>query len=120
MATAKPTMPGAPYRRRRGWAFRIALICAVAALMALVLGWNHITTQARAGASYGARIGCACRYIGGRGLSDCRKDFEDGMRLVWLSQDVRAHSVTARVPLLATETATYREGEGCVPEKWGG
>jgi hypothetical protein len=40
------------------------------------------------------------------------------MSLVRLSEDDRAKSVTASVPLLASETATYREGFGCVLEKW--
>jgi hypothetical protein len=31
---------------------------------------------------------------------------------------VQARSVTARFPLLASQTATYREGWGCVLEKW--
>ena len=42
------------------------------------------------------------------------------MELVSLSEDARARSVTARFPLLARETATYREGWGCVLEEWKG
>jgi len=40
------------------------------------------------------------------------------MALVILSEDSAAKSVTARFPLLATQTATFRPGEGCVLEKW--
>lgn len=43
-----------------------------------------------------------------------------GMELVTLSEDTGARSVTARFPLLARQTATYREGWGCIGEKWSG
>jgi hypothetical protein len=70
------------------------------------------------GASYGARVACSCRFEGGRTLGDCRKDFETGMDLITLSEDKAAKSVTARFPLLASQTATYRKGWGCVLEPW--
>jgi hypothetical protein len=60
------------------------------------------------------------RYIAGRGLADCEKDFEPGMEFVFLSDDPATRSVTARVPLLASSTAQYREGFGCVLEPWDG
>lgn len=40
------------------------------------------------------------------------------MALVSLGEDIEAKSVTARVPLLASQTAILRQGEGCVLEKW--
>ena len=40
------------------------------------------------------------------------------MELVSLSEDTKDKSVTARFPLIASETATYREGYGCVLEEW--
>jgi len=58
------------------------------------------------------------RFIGGRDLDDCRKDFEPGMGLVTLSEDAEARSVTARFPLLSTQTATYRDGQGCQLQPW--
>ena len=51
---------------------------------------------------------------------DCEKDKLDGMELVTLVDDVEAKSVTARFPLVTSTTATYREGYGCVLEKWEG
>ncbi len=74
--------------------------------------------HARAGAAYGARIGCSCRYIDGRALGSCKDDRESGMGMVFLSEDAERKSVTARVPVLASATATYRKGWGCVLEKW--
>jgi len=115
MATAKTRSNGGWFATR--WR-RIAL--ALAAILA-ALGWYYgpdLLARAETGAAYGARVACSCRYVGGRDLKDCRKDFEPGMELVSLSEDAEAKSVTASVPLLANQTATYREGYGCVLEKW--
>jgi len=90
------------------------------ALVLALLGffWRPLNGYAEAGAAYGARVACSCRFVGGRSLGDCRKDFEPGMELVTLSEDVQAKSVTASFPLLASHTATYREGPGCQLEAW--
>lgn len=121
MATAKPvrrtTARNPATGRRFGWP-RIVLGLG---LIAAVVAWfyrDSVMAQATAGTAYGARVACSCRFIGGRELGDCEKDFEPGMGLVSLSEDEAAKSVTASVPLLASQTATYREGYGCVLEKW--
>jgi hypothetical protein len=115
MATAKLAAP-LTRRRRRTWAL-VALL-ALAALLAAF--WRPLTGYARAGSAYGAHVACSCRYAGGRSLADCAKDFEPGMELVSLSEDRKAKSVTARFPLLGGTTATYREGWGCLLERWKG
>ena len=79
---------------------------------------SPLHSYATTGASYGARVACSCRFVGGRALSDCAQDFEPGMELVSLSEDVEARSVTARFALIVSDTATYREGWGCVLDKW--
>ena len=92
-----------------------------AALIAGVLAWIYrepIAGYTTTGAAFGARTACSCRFIAGRGLDDCEKDFEPGMSLVFLSEDVDEKSVTARVPLLSSATARYREGYGCLLEPW--
>jgi hypothetical protein len=117
MATAKPQRIYRNGPRRHYW--RNSLIAlVVVALLALAVFWNHLQARAVIGSSYAARIACTCRYIEGRGLKDCRKDFEPGMGLVMLSENVPARSVTARVPLLASQTATLRDGAGCVLQSW--
>ena len=113
MATAKRSIPG----RRSIWA-QVLL-----ALVVLVAGvtWFYrepIAGYTETGTAFGARTACSCRYIAGRGLEDCEKDFEPGMEVVFLSEDAEAKSVTARVPLIASATATYREGFGCLLEPW--
>lgn len=97
----------------------VGLAVVVALAGTLAWHWPRLSKDAIAGASFGARVGCACRYVEGRPLDQCRSDFEPGMDLVMLSEDSLAKSVTARFPLLATQTATFRPGEGCVLEKWG-
>ena len=70
------------------------------------------------GSAYAARVACSCRFVAGRSLEDCAKDKLAGMELVTLDDDTATKSVTARFPLIASHTATYREGYGCVLEKW--
>lgn len=110
-----PSLTIAPQRTRRLRWIVIGLGL-IAVLVAVFL--SPIRSYATTGASYGARVACSCRFAGGRGLSDCSKDFEPGMELVTLSEDVEARSVTARFALITSETATYREGWGCVLEPW--
>lgn len=115
MATAKqnPSL-GSPWRRRALW-LGVALLG-----LLLAVFWKPLNGYAAAGSAYGARVACSCRYVGGRGLDDCKKDFEPGMELISLSEDAKAKSVTASFPLLASHTATYSEGPGCQLEKWPG
>lgn len=90
-------------------------------VLAAALGWYYrqpIAGYTAIGAAYGARTACSCRYVAGRNLDDCEKDFEPGMELVFLSDDEEERSVTARVPLLSSATARYREGFGCVLDPW--
>jgi len=117
MATAKQRVTRRAPRRPARWP-RIALVVAV---LAAGFAWYYrdgVIEQAVAGTAYGARLGCSCRFVGGRGLEDCRKDFEPGMGLIGLSEDEASRSVTASFPLLASQTATYREGYGCVLQQW--
>jgi hypothetical protein len=110
MATAEP-------KRLTSWR-RIALALALLAAALLIWFWKPLSSTAALGASFGARMACSCHFIAGRSLSDCRKDFEPGMSLIMLSSDEKAKSVTARFPLLASQTATFTEGPGCTLEKW--
>lgn len=115
MATAKRNTPGG----RRIWPQVVLALVVLAAGTA----WFYrepIAGYTTTGTAYGARTACSCRYIAGRGLTDCEKDFEPGMELVFLSDEPETKSVTASVPLLATATARYREGFGCVLEPWEG
>ena len=108
MATAKT---------RRTWP-RLALALVAMIVVAGVFLHAPIAAYARTGAAFGARTACACRFIAGRSLNDCRKDFEPGMAAVFLSEDDSERSVTARVPLIASDTARIIPGYGCVLDPW--
>lgn len=93
----------------------------VIALIAGVLAYvfrEPINGYASVGTAYAARVACSCRFVAGRDLDDCAKDKLGGMELVTLVDDVEAKSVTARFPLVTSSTASFREGYGCVLEKW--
>lgn len=123
MATAKKSARRKPSRARAGkrrFSTGMRLLLLVGAALA-VLGFAYrqpLTDQARLGAAYGARIGCSCHFLDGREAGSCRADFEPGMEIVMLSVDDDAKSVTARVPGLASETAHWRRGWGCVLDNW--
>lgn len=115
MAITKPVNLSKTATRR----WRMRLIWTVLALVAMLAWfWRPIVQRAQVGAAYGAHVACSCRFIGGRELASCRDDFEPGMGLLMLNEDVEAKSVTARFPLLARQSARYFEGQGCLLEAW--
>jgi hypothetical protein len=109
---------------RRRW--RLVLVIAglvisgLAAAAGLAAIWAPAQRYAQTGAAYGARVACSCRFIGGRSLANCQKDMEGPVAWASLSEDAATRSVTARYPLLARQTATYREGWGCQLQPWTG
>lgn len=113
---AKAGTRSSPSKSRRGLWILLAIIAAVTALgfhyRAQALGYARVAT------AYSARVACSCRFIAGRSMKDCTKDKLEGMELVTLVDDVEARSVTARFPLIASDTASYREGYGCVLKEW--
>lgn len=99
--------------RTRLWA-----AAAVGLLVVLFIAWNWSgwRAAARVGAAYGARIGCACRYVEGRSEASCQADVaaESGMGLVSVNDDSQAKAVTGHVWLMARRTARLKPGFGCV------
>ena len=104
-------------RRPIPWA-GIVLSGAALLLAAWWLLGDGARAYGQAGTGYAAKNACTCRHISGRELSDCREDFVAGMGLIMLSEDDEERSVTASLPLIADNTAYYREGFGCVLEPW--
>jgi hypothetical protein len=92
----------------------VLLVIAAMIVAALIYAWPAMRAYSQTGAAYSARIVCSCRYIGGRGLEDCEKDLEPGMEVVSLSESAQAKRIDATVPLMASESAEFREGFGCV------
>ncbi len=107
--------PASLMSRITGWLFLLALLAIG------VVAWNYrepAQGYANVAVSYSARVACSCRFVAGRSLEDCEKDKLEGMELVTLADNPERKSVTARFPLIADATATYREGFGCVLEEW--
>ncbi|MEC3910204.1 hypothetical protein U5A82_06830 [Sphingobium sp. CR2-8] len=98
--------------RRKWWILAGLLVLALLALVA----WQGTSLNARAqlGAAYGARIGCSCRYVEGRAMGSCNDDKEPGMGLVRLTDLPDQRAVEGSVPLLASRTARFKPGWGCL------
>ncbi|HKT85962.1 MAG TPA: hypothetical protein VJQ77_07755 [Novosphingobium sp.] len=121
MATAK--VNGIDDRQPSRWKRNLVLLVLALAAAALAFSWNGLRDRARITAAYGARVGCACRYVSDRPLESCRGDIAVAglgrtASLMRLSQDAGAKAVSASVPLLWSETATYAQGRGCLLEPW--
>ena len=112
MATVKDTSR-APLPKWR-MALYIGAVFLLILISVLAYNFTFITGQLNVGTAYGARVACSCRYVGGREIEDCRKDFEPGMELIGLTVDEDSNRVTASVPMIASATAEFREGWGCV------
>jgi hypothetical protein len=119
LAMAKTATSSTRQRPRKRSLALWGLMIVAAALAALFFAFREpIRGYAGISTAYSARVACSCRFVAGRSLKDCAKDKLSGMELVTLVDDGAARSVTARFPLMASTTATYREGYGCVLEKW--
>ena len=104
--------------RARAWLVVLLLLAAgLAAVWYSSIG-HRMRGDAAAGTAYGARVACSCRFVAGRSMADCAKDKLAGMELIRFRTDEDAKSVTANVPLIASETARLREGYGCVLDRW--
>ncbi len=98
---------------------RIAIGAGALLLVALGGAYAYALSQKpllELGVGYGARVACGCRYIGNRSLADCATDFEPGMEMISLSDDPATKTVTAKVPLLVSRSATFDPLLGCQPE----
>jgi hypothetical protein len=113
MATATSTPKRTPLslgqKIRYGAYAVLALI-----LLWLVFNFSDIKGQAKLGVAYGAHVACSCRYIEGRPLASCYKDFEPGMGMVSLTDDPENKRIMASVPLLASAIAERRGDFGCL------
>ena len=114
MATDKPKIPGRPSR----WKGRLILWGLLLAAALLAWFWKPLHAHAMALAAQSARTACSCHFVAGRDMVSCRRDLPRGLNPVFLTEDGEAQSVTAWVPLLSSQAATYHEGQGCVLERW--
>ncbi len=92
----------------------IILLILVLIIAIFIYNFASLKGNAQLGASYAAHVTCSCRYIEGRSLEDCQKDFEAGMEIVSLSDDPDNKRMTAYVPFLAEAIAERRGEFGCI------
>lgn len=108
-------------RSKPGGAWKWIALFVLAAIVAAWYAYRvPVSGYSSAATAYTARVACSCHFVGGRELGDCAKDKISGMEMVILSADEEAKSVTASIPLVKSDTATYREGYGCVLQEWQG
>ena len=92
------------------------IIVLLVLLIAVVVYAMRMKPTVELGVGYGAHVVCSCRYIGGRDMESCYNDYAPGMELITMTDDPEDRRVTASVPLLASRSAQFREGLGCVLE----
>lgn len=102
--------------KMRAGAVRLAMTVVALALVGfLVWNWGVWRARAQVGAAYGARVACGCRHIEGRSIESCAADAAGGPSpSVSLTDSPEEKAVTASVPMLASRTARFKPGFGCL------
>ncbi|MCX7865151.1 MAG: hypothetical protein N2423_08995 [Novosphingobium sp.] len=114
-----PDKPGTPKRHLARWRHRPPVRLVVIAIAGLaVLYWFAHREDARVKTAQAARIACSCLHLAGRTLNQCRADLGPELGSVMLSEDVADRSVTASLPFFGSDVARYREGAGCLLDRW--
>lgn len=116
--TPAPVVPDRLRKPRKAsrWGGCLPWVLVLGAIASILLIWKFpsFKAQAELGSAYAARVGCSCRYVQGRSLESCQRDFEPGMGLVSLAEDPATKTITGSVPLLASRSARYAGTSGCL------
>ncbi|WP_404479433.1 hypothetical protein [Novosphingobium sp. BL-52-GroH] len=116
--------PGAyPTRQPSRWKRNLTVLALLAIAGWLAWAWQGLREEALVGAAYGARVGCVCRFVSQRPLKACEGDLKiaglSGIAArVSLSEDTERQAITGSVPLLARQSADFREDRGCQLKPW--
>lgn len=94
----------------------VLLLCLIAGAW-LGLKYSSTGKRAEVAAGYVAHVVCSCRYVGNRDMASCKTDFEPGMEIVKVEDDGDKRRITAKVPFLASRTATFDPEYGCALDK---
>ncbi|KHK89667.1 hypothetical protein [Novosphingobium malaysiense] len=112
-----------PTRQPSRWLRNLVIVVLLGAALALAWSWNDMRERVLVGSAYGARVGCVCRYVSHRSLDSCEGDLAVAglgpvASAVSLSDDDETRTVTAGLPLLGHQSATFDEKAGCQLEPW--
>ncbi|MFC0203670.1 hypothetical protein [Novosphingobium soli] len=130
MATAAETRAGDKAGRGPGrvgqpsrWKRNLVLVLVLVLAGGLAWAWQGLREEALVGGSYGAQVGCVCRFVSARPLASCEADLaaaqmKGAARLVSLSEATGRRSITASVPLLASQSADFDPRRGCRVQPW--
>lgn len=122
MATARSVQAG-DSRQPSHWKRNGVILVGMALIAAFGFARGHLREEALAATAFGARTGCVCRYVSNRALGDCKGDLRAANlgrigSFVFLSQEAATHTVTATVPLLTSQSASFRSDTGCQLQPW--
>lgn len=114
---------GSPAGKPSRWRRNLLLLALLGLVLLLGFSWPGLREQALIGTAYSAREACSCRFVSRLELRTCKAQIAvAGLgrtgSLIRLSEDAEARTVKASVPLLASQTATFRPDRGCQLEPW--
>ena len=106
-----------PTRQPSRWARNLVIVLLIAG------SWHGLRERALVGSAYGARVGCVCRYVSNRSLDSCEGDIAVAglgriASLVSLSENDETKTITAGIPMLMHQSATFDAKTGCQLEPW--
>lgn len=122
-AARRDPATGHATRQPSRWLRNTLVLGLLVALAVLGWAWNDLSKRALVGSAYAARIGCVCRYVSQRSLDACEGDLAIAPlgrieSMVSLSQDTAQSTVTAGIPLLASQSAKFTPQHGCQLSPW--
>jgi hypothetical protein len=106
------------HRQPTRWGRNLTLLAAVVAIALTAWFWTRMRDTALTRSATAAQTGCLCRYAAGRSLASCQGDPSVKQTWVGLHEDGAARSLTASVPVLASQTARWSPEAGCVLDPW--
>ncbi|MGJ0237169.1 hypothetical protein [uncultured Novosphingobium sp.] len=105
-------------RQPARWGRNLLLLAVLLVVALTAWSWTRLRVTARTNTALAAQTGCLCRFAAGRSLASCEADPAVKRDWVGLHQDAAARSLTASVPLLASQTARWSPEAGCVMDGW--
>ena len=100
------------------WGRNLTLIVLVIVIALTAWFWTRMRDTAETRSAVAAQTGCLCRFAAKRSLASCEADPAVKQPWVGLREDVATSSLTASIPILASQTARWTPASGCVLDVW--